>query len=1647
MHFPIPQVIRPAKTFVLPAVFLVAAFACLAAISRFMTTSTAQSKSGESVITTDFVRRIPVVTNDIVYSPVTNRLYATVPSSGGANGNSVTTINPATGSITNSVFIGSEPNKLALADDGQTLYAALDGAFSIRRFDAATQTPGLKFSLLKDNFFGRYVASDLAVAPGTTNLVAVARQYLGLSPPEAGVAVFDNGVQRPNTGPGHVSGSDYLAFSASASKLYGSSQWGTLRTMTIDGSGVTQTGTPPPFTVGTRIKFHNGLIYSSTGQVINPDTGTLLGTFSGANSTAFVADSSVGRAYYLMSNGNGTFTLKAYDLQTFLPIDTSTISGVFGQPSTMVRWGSNGLAFRTENKELYVIQTVLIPSPDPVPTPTPTPASTPTPSPTPFAAFVQQVPLVTNDVIYNQASQKLFVSVPSAGGSNGNSVATIDPATAAIGTSVWVGSEPAKLAPSDDGHTLYVGLNGAGAIRQFDMTSLTAGSQFSLGIDNFNGPLTANDIAVAPGSPNVIAVTRNSFQGGVAIFDNGVQRPNTAQGSDSLAYSDSASTLYWGSSTLLTTGTVDNNGITTGTSAPFGGNPIKFANGLVYGGSGQVVNPATGDIVGTFSGIGFGSNPIAVDLANGRVFFISSGIFGNTLQLRAYDINTFVPIGFVDFPNMFGPPTSLVRWGTNGLAFRTSTRVVILRTSLVNASDPVPAATPTPSPTPSPSPAYIPTLVRRVNLPANDLVVSPGQTLYASVPGSVVGNGNSITSINTGTASVGTSTFVGSEPNRLALSDDGRTLYVSLDGAAAIRKFDLQTQAAGLQFSWGTNFLRPADMEVVPGAPQSLAVSDGNGGGFGVAIYDDGVQRPNASKGQAYAIGPLEFGSSPTVLYGYDSYSSGFELVKFTLDSSGVTASTLVRNLLTGFTNGMEFSNGLLYSGSGRVANPETSRLAGTFQNVSFSSAIVVDASLGRAFFISGSGSSALLTAFDINTFLPIGSLTIPNVDGTPASLVRWGTNGLAFRTQTNFSPNFVSKVYLIQSELVSNATPVPTAVQFSSPTANVIEGNPSVTLTVNRSGDVSTTTTVNYATGGGTATAGSDYTVTSGTLTFDPGQLSKTITVPIINENLYEVTAETFNVTLSNPSAGVMLLDPSNTVVTISDFDQQPVILIGNISLAEGNSGTKVFSFPVTLSNPSIQTISVNFATANGTATDGSDYVGTTGTVTFNPTETSKTISVTVNGDTTLETNETFFINLTNAINVSSLDNQALGTILNDDTPAFKFELASYTATENAPSVSVVVTRGGDPSIAATVDYATNDFSGVPANDLQPARCHIVNGNASGKCDYATAGGRLRFAANESSKTIVLSIVDDVYVEGDELLSIALSNPSSGSLVSPSSTTIAIQDNDTNPNPSNPYVLNPFFVRQQYLDFLLREPDTAGYNDWLTVLNNCNPNQGFLGAPPECDRVHVSSGFFRSPEFGERGYWVYRFFSASLGRRPFFAEFTPQMRRLSGLKPQADLAADEADFINEFMQRPEFINIYSGVTDAAHASEFITRLEQKAGVTLPASVPPTQPGQPPQYNRQDLINLMENGTLSPAKTLRAFVEQKVVWDAYFFKAFVAMEYFGYLRRDPEAAGYDDWVDVLTNGRASAGIAPGDFRHLVFGFLYSEEYRERFGPK
>lgn len=244
----------------------------------------------------------------------------------------------------------------------------------------------------------------------------------------------------------------------------------------------------------------------------------------------------------------------------------------------------------------------------------------------------------------------------------------------------------------------------------------------------------------------------------------------------------------------------------------------------------------------------------------------------------------------------------------------------------------------------------------------------------------------------------------------------------------------------------------------------------------------------------------------------------------------------------------------------------------------------------------------------------------------------------------------------------------------------------------------------------------------------------------------------------------------------------------------------------------------------------------------------------------------------------------------------------------------------------------------------------------------------------------------------------------------------------------ANPLEDGNFFVRQQYLDFLNRAPEQGGLDAWLGVLDKC-PNNGYGSSHPDCDRVQISSGFYRSPEFSGRGYFVYRLYDAALGRMPRYAEFMPDMARIGTPQTVAELEASKDAFVAEIMARPEFKSLYNGLTGAANAEAFVAKLERTANVTL--------------ANRAQLIAEMSNGTKTAAQTLRAFIESQEVQTRFFYRGFVAMQYFGYLRRDPEQAGFDAWVNVLTNG--APNVQTGDYRTLIFGFLHSFEYRNRFG--
>ena len=223
--------------------------------------------------------------------------------------------------------------------------------------------------------------------------------------------------------------------------------------------------------------------------------------------------------------------------------------------------------------------------------------------------------------------------------------------------------------------------------------------------------------------------------------------------------------------------------------------------------------------------------------------------------------------------------------------------------------------------------------------------------------------------------------------------------------------------------------------------------------------------------------------------------------------------------------------------------------------------------------------------------------------------------------------------------------------LQFSSGSYVVGEAGNAASITVIRTGGSAGQVTVNYSTSNGTATAGNDYTSASGTLIFAPGETSKSFQVPITNDTARE-SSETINLALSTPGGGAILSGQTTALLTVLDNDGPPAVSINDASLAEGNSGTMPFTFAVTLSHPTNETVVVRYATAPGTATAASDYNPASADIVFAPGQTTQNVTTDVIGDTTEEPDETFFVDLTLLSGTASIaKNRGTGTILDDDT------------------------------------------------------------------------------------------------------------------------------------------------------------------------------------------------------------------------------------------------------------------------------------------------------------------------------------------------------------------------------------------------------------
>ncbi len=558
---------------------------------------------------------------------------------------------------------------------------------------------------------------------------------------------------------------------------------------------------------------------------------------------------------------------------------------------------------------------------------------------------------------------------------------------------------------------------------------------------------------------------------------------------------------------------------------------------------------------------------------------------------------------------------------------------------------------------------------------------------------------------------------------------------------------------------------------------------------------------------------------------------------------------------------------------------------------------------------------------------------------------------------------------------------PHPT-VNYTSPNAT---GSLTFTPLANQSGSALITVTLTDS--GGTANGGVNFV----TRTF-------TVTVNAVNDapvNSVSGAQTTNQITPLTFSAA------NSNLISISDIDAAASPVQVTLSATGGT---------LSLSG----TAGLSFTTGDGTSDATMTFTGTLANINAALNGLVFTPTANFSGAASLQITTNDLGNTGAGGALSDTDNVAITVIA---VRQLQLSSATYNVGEADGHATITVLRIGDSSQAASVNYATSDLSAL-------TNCNVTTGNASQRCDYTAVAGTLSFISGQTSATFDVPIINDVYVEGPETLSLTLSNPTGGILGSQVTSTLTITDNDFAAGAPNPIGNALFFVRQHYLDFLNREPEPAGLQDWVNILQNCPAGD------KRCDFVQVSSGFFRSREYFDRGYYIYRFYEVGLGRKPTYDEYQRDLRLVTGFLSNAELEARKQQFAIDFSQRAEFKALYDQYDSQTRSQEYVDALAATAGVTL--------------GNRQTLAFNLVNSFMQRWDVLRAIVEGPEVSQKFFNKAFVVVGYFAYLRRDPDAQ-YLVWIEKLNNPAAGQSFED-TYREMIKGFIESTEYRARFGP-
>jgi hypothetical protein len=302
--------------------------------------------------------------NDLVWDSLRQVIYLSIPSSAPSHANTISVLDPFSGRITASQAAGPDPSVLAISDDGQFLYAGIDGASIVQRFILPSLTPDIQIPLGSDPFNGPYFALDVQVAPGTPHTIAITLGAFNHSPEAlGGLVVFDDATSRSTELSGFPPNIfDSLQWGADATQLFGANNEVTsfdIYTMTVNSSGLVLDHDFPNLfnTFFARIHYEPGakLLYTDSGPVIDPSTGTQAGKFNSIG--PMVPDAVLHRAFFVDPPNIQSFDLTSFTLLNSFTVSDPTVSGGVGR---LIRWGSNGLAFNTSGGQVVLFHGSLV---------------------------------------------------------------------------------------------------------------------------------------------------------------------------------------------------------------------------------------------------------------------------------------------------------------------------------------------------------------------------------------------------------------------------------------------------------------------------------------------------------------------------------------------------------------------------------------------------------------------------------------------------------------------------------------------------------------------------------------------------------------------------------------------------------------------------------------------------------------------------------------------------------------------------------------------------------------------------------------------------------------------------------------------------------------------------------------------------------------------------------------------------------------------------------------------------------------------------------------------------------------------------------------------------------------------------------------